>query len=173
MINTTAANPTPCGANPGAQWLEYSATAGRSTYRRHQSGIRVLAGNLGTQGCGFEHQLQAFEFALTNLWPGQYRSASHAAPHGLPRLGLPQRRGRLFSRDQRRYVSSLLNTTLAMNRPACAARREHTVRRNQPRKLPDHPPPGLSHHRSLHPRVSDCSARTGLHVPITWTAIIS
>jgi hypothetical protein len=54
-----------CGVtNPDARWLEY--TGGKPTnYTGDISNVfACLAGNLGTLGCGEEHQLQAFEFAL-------------------------------------------------------------------------------------------------------------
>ena len=57
-----------------------------------------LASNLGTAGCGEEHQLQAFEFALavSNM---NVASARFPAWQRLSRPGLPERRGRLFGRS--------------------------------------------------------------------------
>jgi hypothetical protein len=57
-----------CGVTGDALWLEY--TKGQPVnYRNPANGdisqvFGCLATNLGIAGCGFEHQLQAFEFAL-------------------------------------------------------------------------------------------------------------
>jgi len=65
-----------CGVSPGALWLEL--TRGRPINFSATTDISqvfgCLAGNLGTVGCGEEHQLQAFEFALVaqNLHTQQY-----------------------------------------------------------------------------------------------------
>jgi hypothetical protein len=70
MVGATA-----CGMNdPSALWIDYqNAAAGVVTNFNSPSGnpqtdintvFTCLAAGLGTQGCGFEHQLQAFEFAL-------------------------------------------------------------------------------------------------------------
>lgn len=65
-----------CGVSPDSLWLETSA--GRpfnfSATRDLSQVFGCLAGNLGTGGCGEEHQLQAFEFALVaqNLHVGSY-----------------------------------------------------------------------------------------------------
>jgi len=54
-----------CGVtDPKALWLEY-AKGQPSNYTGDINDVfACLAGNLGTLGCGEEHQLQAFEFAL-------------------------------------------------------------------------------------------------------------
>jgi hypothetical protein len=55
-----------CGASPDALWLQY--TKGRADNYDGSKDISqvfgCLATTLGTVGCGEEHQLQAFEFAL-------------------------------------------------------------------------------------------------------------
>lgn len=55
-----------CGVSPGSLWLE---TQGGQPLNFGATGdisqvFGCLAGNLGSMGCGVEHQLQAFEFAL-------------------------------------------------------------------------------------------------------------
>jgi hypothetical protein len=57
-----------CGANPDALWLDYYAHGKPASYNPTMDMSQVfgcLAGNLGALGCGQEHQLQSFEFALT------------------------------------------------------------------------------------------------------------
>ena len=58
-------NATTCGVtDPNAQWLEYKTGQPVNYTGDINAVFACLAGGLGTQGCGFEHQLQAFEFAL-------------------------------------------------------------------------------------------------------------
>jgi hypothetical protein len=64
MINSVNNSP-PCGVtSPDALWLEY--THGQPVNFTGEIGtvFGCLAQNLGTLGCGEEHQLQAFEFAF-------------------------------------------------------------------------------------------------------------
>jgi hypothetical protein len=57
-------SPSACAFNAGAMFLEYKAGA-PVNYTGDINGVfGCLAGNLGGLGCGEEHQLQAFEFAL-------------------------------------------------------------------------------------------------------------
>ena len=56
-----------CGANADALWLDYFAHGKSPSYDPTMDMSQVfgcLAGNLGALGCGQEHQLQSFEFAL-------------------------------------------------------------------------------------------------------------
>ena len=54
-----------CGVSkPDALWLEYLNGKPVNFVGAMEDVFACLAGNLGTQGCGEEHQLQAFEFAL-------------------------------------------------------------------------------------------------------------
>jgi hypothetical protein len=58
--------PQACTFDPGALFLEYKSGA-PVNYPANADISQIfacLAGNLGAQGCGEEHQLQAFEFAL-------------------------------------------------------------------------------------------------------------
>jgi hypothetical protein len=54
-----------CGvSSPSAQWLEYQHGQPVNYTGDIDSVFTCLAGNLGTLGCGEEHPLQAYEFAL-------------------------------------------------------------------------------------------------------------
>jgi hypothetical protein len=55
-----------CGLNDGALWLEYTKGNAVNYEGKQDIGtvLGCLASNLGTLGCGLEHSLQAFEFAL-------------------------------------------------------------------------------------------------------------
>jgi hypothetical protein len=56
-----------CGANADALWLDVYAHGKPASYNPTMDISQVfgcLAGNLGALGCGQEHQLQSFEFAL-------------------------------------------------------------------------------------------------------------
>jgi hypothetical protein len=56
-----------CGANADALWLDYYPKGKPASYDPTMDISQVfgcLAGNLGALGCGQEHQLQSFEFAL-------------------------------------------------------------------------------------------------------------
>jgi len=60
MINATS-----CGVgSPNAQFLEYKSGAPVNFTGDLNNVFACLAGNLGTLGCGEQHQLQALEFAL-------------------------------------------------------------------------------------------------------------
>jgi hypothetical protein len=86
MINSVSGS-TPCGVtSPDALWLEY--TKGKPVNFTGQIGdvFGCLAMNLGTLGCGEEHQLQAFEFALVAA--GLNNEAQHAILRPNAYLGL-------------------------------------------------------------------------------------
>jgi hypothetical protein len=57
-------SPTACTVNTGAQFLEYASGAAVSYSGDISTAFGCLTQNLGTYGCGEEHPLQAFEFAL-------------------------------------------------------------------------------------------------------------
>ena len=57
-------SPTACTFNAGAQYLEYKSGVAVNYTGDISTVFGCLAGNVGTSGCGMEHQLQAFEFAL-------------------------------------------------------------------------------------------------------------
>jgi hypothetical protein len=158
MLNTTATNPNPCGANAGAQWLEYKAGQPVNYTGDINNVFACLAGNLGTQGCGFEHQLQAFEFALR---PGLI--ATNAAQQAMLRpaayLGL------VFLSDEDDcsaaindgMFSSSLNFTLANESASlrCSTRAHACGGVNL-----TNPPPGYPTTAAYTHAFSDCSART-------------
>ena len=80
---------TDCGVtNPNATYLEYL----RGTPGNFKGDINTvfacLAGNLGTLGCGEEHQLQAFEFALVAGGLGKINDDQHKMLRGNAYLGL-------------------------------------------------------------------------------------
>jgi hypothetical protein len=57
-------SPTACTFNSGAEFLEYKAGKPLNYTGDINTVFACLASNLGTLGCGEEHQLQAYEFAL-------------------------------------------------------------------------------------------------------------
>jgi len=57
-------SPTACTFNTGARYLEYAAGAPVNYTGDISTVFACLASNLGTGGCGYQHLLQAFEFAL-------------------------------------------------------------------------------------------------------------
>lgn len=70
MLNS----PLACPFNPGAQYLEYKSGLAFDYTGDISDVFTCLTSNLGTLGCGEEHQLQAFEFAfvVANLGTTQY-----------------------------------------------------------------------------------------------------
>jgi len=56
--------PYDCTFTDGAQFLEYAYGRPKNYSGDINTVFACLAGNLGSLGCGLEHQLQAFEFAL-------------------------------------------------------------------------------------------------------------
>jgi hypothetical protein len=86
MLNTVNGS-TPCGVNsPDALWLEYSKGMPVNFTGDLGAVFGCLAMNLGTLGCGEEHSLQAFEFAL--VAGGIGNEAQHAMLRGSATLGL-------------------------------------------------------------------------------------
>jgi len=53
-----------CGANPDAKWLEYTKNQPINFTGDVSQVFGCLAGNVGVNGCGFEHQLAALEWAF-------------------------------------------------------------------------------------------------------------
>jgi hypothetical protein len=74
---------TSCGVNTDALWLEYAN--GRAVNFNGSQDIGTvfgcLATNLGTGGCGYEHQLQAFEFALVTPGIGNEEQRKMLRPY--------------------------------------------------------------------------------------------
>jgi hypothetical protein len=81
-----------CGANADALWLEYANGKPKNYDPTMDIGqvFGCLAGNLGALGCGQEHQLQSFEFALAaqNLHQNQSGGLQNAFLRPQAYLGL-------------------------------------------------------------------------------------
>jgi hypothetical protein len=86
MINSVNGTTT-CGVNsPDALWLEYAKGKPVNFTGDLGNVFSCLATNLGTLGCGEEHSLQAFEFAL--VAGGLGNEAQQAMLRGSATLGL-------------------------------------------------------------------------------------
>jgi hypothetical protein len=86
MINSVNGTTT-CGVNsPDALWLEYSKGKPVNFTGDLGNVFGCLAMNIGTLGCGEEHSLQAFEFAL--VAGGLGNEPQHAMLRGSATLGL-------------------------------------------------------------------------------------
>jgi hypothetical protein len=84
MIGATA-----CGVtSPNATYLETKGNTGVNFTGDINTVFACLAGNLGTLGCGEEHQLQAFEFALVAGGLGAATDAQHLMLRPNAYLGL-------------------------------------------------------------------------------------
>jgi hypothetical protein len=78
-----------CGVtSPDATYLETKGNNGLNFTGDINTVFACLAGNLGTLGCGEEHQLQAFEFALVAGGLGAVNDAQHLMLRGNAYLGL-------------------------------------------------------------------------------------
>ena len=171
MIGATA-----CGMNdPNALWIDYqNAATGVIANFNSPSGnpqtdistvFSCLAAGLGTQGCGFEHQLQAFEFALR---PGMLSQSTTDGPI----LATQQKMirpsaylGLVFLSDEDDcsaatndgMFNSSLNVTLTNETASlrCSARAHACGGINL-----TNPPPGYPTTAAFTHAFSDCSART-------------
>jgi hypothetical protein len=84
MIGATA-----CGVTSAdATYLEYTSGKPVNFTGDINTVFACLAGNLGTLGCGEEHQLQAFEFALVAGGLGKVNDDQHLMLRGTAYLGL-------------------------------------------------------------------------------------
>jgi hypothetical protein len=78
-----------CGVSyAGATYLETKGNAGVNFTGDISPVFACLASGLGTQGCGMEHQLQAFEFALVAGGLGAVNDAQHLLLRPSAYLGL-------------------------------------------------------------------------------------
>jgi hypothetical protein len=149
--------PSGCTFYDGAEFLEYK-TGQPINYTGDISTVfACLAGNLGTLGCGEEHQLQAFEFALAARGIGneqQQRDFLRANAY----LGL------VFLTDED-DCSAAVNDGLFGDKPElrgesaslrCATRGHVCGGRN----LADAPPPGYPTAGSFATAFGNCQART-------------
>jgi hypothetical protein len=84
MIGATACTVT----NANATYLEYAKGAPVNFTGDINKVFACLASGLGTLGCGEEHQLQAFEFALLAAGLGQVNDAQHLMLRSNATLGL-------------------------------------------------------------------------------------
>jgi hypothetical protein len=151
-------NATTCGVtDPNAQWLEYKTGQPVNYTGDINAVFACLAGGLGTNGCGFEHQLQAFEFALR---PGLIsdNTAQQLMLRPTAYLGL------VFLSDEDDcsaaindgMFSSNLNVTLANESASlrCSTRAHQCGGNNLTNPPPGYPTTGAYTHA-----FSDCSAR--------------
>jgi hypothetical protein len=79
-----------CGVtSPDATYLDYSSTKGPLNFTGDISTVfQCLAKGLGTAGCGEEHQLQAYEWAIVASGLGDVNDAQHKMIRGNAYLGL-------------------------------------------------------------------------------------
>jgi hypothetical protein len=71
-----------CGVTDGnAQWLEYQSGAGVNFKGDVSSVFACLASSLGTVGCGFEQQLEAYEYAFAEPFNLQQRALLRSGAH--------------------------------------------------------------------------------------------
>ena len=149
-------SPTACTFSAGAQFLEYKAGASLNYTGDISSVFGCLASNLGSMGCGMEHQLQAFEFALAAKGVGT--DAQQAAfLRGTAQLGL------VFLSDED-DCSAVLNTGLFGEKPElrtesaslrCATRGHMCGGQNLSTSGPMYPTTAAYEHS-----FPDCMART-------------
>lgn len=75
-------NASGCGVTDGsAQWLEYQSGAGVNFVGDVSAVFACLASGLGTLGCGFEQQLEAYEVAFTGRYNPTQGSMLRAGAH--------------------------------------------------------------------------------------------
>ena len=149
-----------CGANAGALWLEYAWKP-----QNYDNTLDIgqvfgcLTGNLGALGCGQEHQLQSFEFALAapNLHQNQSGGLQNTFLRPGAYLGLV-----IFSDED--DCSAATNDGMFGDKPEltgestslrCATRAHQCNGRN----LTD-APPGYPTSAGFEASFADCAART-------------
>ena len=149
-------SPTACTFNDGAQFLEYKSGAAVNYSGDINTVFACLASNLGTLGCGEEHQLQAFEFALAAKGVGTEEQQA-AFLRGNAYLGL------VFLSDED-DCSAALNTGLFGDRPElrtesaslrCATRGHMCGGQKLSDSGPNYPTTNAYEHA-----FADCKART-------------
>jgi hypothetical protein len=149
-------SPTACTFNDGAQFLEYKAGAAVNYSGDINNVFACLASNLGTLGCGEEHVLQAFEFALAAKGVGTEEQQA-AFLRGNAYLGL------VFLADED-DCSAALNIGLFGDRPElrtesaslrCATRAHMCGGQNLSTTGPNYPT-----NAAFENAFADCKART-------------
>jgi hypothetical protein len=147
-----------CGVNnPSATYLETKGNVGTNFTGDISTVFQCLAGNLGTLGCGEEHQLQAFEFALATIG-GLGNDAQRQMLRPLAYLGL------VFLTDED-DCSAATNDGMFGDKPElrnetaslrCYSRSHSCGDRN----LANDPPPGYPTSAAFTSPLSACKART-------------
>jgi hypothetical protein len=165
MINATG-----CGVTSAdAKWLEYSGGHPLNYTGDINKVFACLAGGLGTDGCGFEHQLQAFEFAflVDGLGNDIQHKVSPQNPNGFLRANAYL--GLVFLSDEDddsahlndgMFSSSLSSSTLANESASLRA----STRAHQcgGKNLTGPPPlPGYPTTTEFTAPFADCAARMG------------
>jgi hypothetical protein len=151
MIGATA-----CGVtSPDATYLEYIKGQPLNYTGDINTVFACLAGNLGTLGCGEEHQLQAFEFAL--VAGGVGNEAQHAMLRPAAYLGL------VFLTDED-DCSAAMNDGMFGDKPELrgesASLRCYTRSHQCNGMNLSVPPPGYPTSAAYSTTVSNCAART-------------
>jgi hypothetical protein len=165
MINTTVNNPTPCGvSNPSATYLEMQKNLPVNFTGDINAVFACLASNLGTGGCGEQHQLQAVEFALVAGGLGALSDAQHLMLRPAAYLGL------VFLTDEDDCSAATNEGMFGQGPPfpgpsglqgesaslRCFSRSHQCSGRN----LADNAPPGYPTTGAFTAPLTSCSART-------------
>jgi len=158
MINSVSGS-TPCGVNsPDAMWLEYTKGKPVNFTGDINTVFACLAGNLGTLGCGEEHQLQAFEFALVAGGLGKPNDDQHAMLRGPAYLGL------VFLTDEDDCSAAgsdgMFGDKAELRNESASLRcysRSHVC---NDKNLADNTPPGYPTTAAFTAPLSSCKART-------------
>jgi len=150
-------NASTCGVTSSdAKWLEYTKGKPVNFTGDINTVFTCLAGNLGTLGCGEEHQLQAFEFAL--VAGGLNNEAQQAMLRANATLGL------VFLTDED-DCSAAMNDGMFGDKAElrgesaslrCYSRSHQCNGRN----LANDPPPGYPTSAAFSAPLSSCAART-------------
>ncbi len=148
-----------CGVTSSdATYLETTGNTGINFSGDINTVFACLAGNLGTLGCGEEHQLQAFEFAFLVGGLGDVNNQQHQMLRGNANLGL------VFLTDED-DCSAAPNDAMFGNKPELYGEsaslrcytRSHTC---NGMNLAD-PPPGYPTTAAFSTALTSCSARVG------------
>ncbi len=162
MIGAVGAPPNGCGVNSAdVTFLETKGNTGLNFTGDINDVFACLAGNLGTLGCGEEHQLQTVEFAfvVTNL--GDANNLQHQMLRGNAYLGM------VFLTDED-DCSAAPNDAMFGTSPGgtdlskeSASIRCYTRAYTCNGKNTSDPPPGYPTSAAFSTAMSNCSARSG------------
>jgi hypothetical protein len=150
-------SPTACTFNAGAEFLEHKAGNPVNYTGDINTVFACLATNLGTMGCGEEHQLQAFEFALAAKGVGnEKQQADFLRPNAY--LGL------LFVSDEddcsAATMDGMFGVKTELQAETASLRCATRAHRCGGRNLSDSPP-GYPTNASFTHAFNDCQARMG------------